>query len=145
MKPWYGRPLTVAIAVIAAAIVVVTGTLEGWDVAAGLAPWTALFTLACWACFWRPEVRVTDAGVTLTNVTRTIEIPWPALQAIDTRWALCLVTAYGRFMSWSAPAPGARAAVVRSMTSSDPANARLFGQQRAGAAGAGADHDMKRP
>ena len=93
MKPWYGRPLTVAIAVIAAAIVVVTGTLEGWDVAAGLAPWTALFTLACWACFWRPEVRVTDAGVTLTNVTRTIEIPWPALQAIDTRWALCLVTA----------------------------------------------------
>ena len=126
LKPWYGRPLTVATALLAAGIVVVTGMRESWGGAIALAPWTALFTLACWACFWRPEVRVSDAGITLTNVSRTIEIPWPALQGIDTRWALCLVTAYGRFTSWSAPAPGARAA-IKSMAASNPASARLLG------------------
>ena len=70
----------------------------------------ALFVLAAWATFWRPCVVVSDAGVRLVNVSRTIDVPWPALQGIETRWALTLVTAYGRFTAWGAPAPGAYSA-----------------------------------
>ena len=66
---------------------------------------------ACWATFWRPRVEVSDAGVKVVNVTRTIRVPWPALRDIDTKWALTLDTAYGRYTVWSAPAPGARSAV----------------------------------
>jgi hypothetical protein len=57
-------------------------------------------------------VAVSDAGVALVNVSRTVFIPWPALHDIDTKWALTLMTAYGRFRAWSAPAPGTRAGLV---------------------------------
>ena len=63
---------------------------------------------ACWALYWRPCVVVDDSGVRLVNPFRTIDVAWPAIHAVDTRWALTLVTAYGRFTSWAAPAPGAR-------------------------------------
>ena len=62
---------------------------------------------ACWAVFWRPARRSsTTAGCALVNVLRTIDVPWPAIQAIDTKWALTLITAYGQFTAWAAPAPG---------------------------------------
>ena len=69
-------------------------------------PWLALVAGACWALFWRPEVVVDDGGVRLVNVSRTIDVPWPSIQAVDTKWALTLITAYGRFTGWAAPAPG---------------------------------------
>ena len=59
--------------------------------------------------FWRPEVVVDDGGVRLVNVTRTIDLPWPSIQAIDTKWALTLITAYGRSPAGPRPAPGALA------------------------------------
>ena len=71
-------------------------------------PWLALVVGAAWALFWRPCVVVDDGGVRLVNPFRTIDVPWPAIEAVDTRWALTLITAYGRFTSWAAPAPGAR-------------------------------------
>jgi hypothetical protein len=74
------------------------------------APWLLLVAGACWAVFWRPEVVVDDSGVRLVNVTRTIDLPWPSIQAVDTKYALTLITAYGRFTGWAAPAPGALAA-----------------------------------
>ena len=37
---------------------------------------------------------------------RTIDLPWPSIHAVDTKWALTLITAYGRFTAWAAPAPG---------------------------------------
>lgn len=89
-----------------------TGVSDSWTDAALTVPWMALLTLTCWATFWRPCVAVSDAGVELVNVSRTVFIPWPALQDVDTKWALTLMTAYGRFRAWSAPAPGTRAALV---------------------------------
>ena len=56
-------------------------------------PWALLVGGACWATFWRPRVEVSDAGVRVVNVTRTIDIPWPALRDVDTKWALTLDTA----------------------------------------------------
>jgi hypothetical protein len=111
VRPWWGRLLVVGIAVICASMVVFAGLQGGADDALLVLPWTALVAGACWATFWRPRVEVSDAGVRIVNVTRTIHIPWPALHAIETKWALTLVTAYGRYTAWSAPAPGARGAL----------------------------------
>lgn len=117
-RPWYGRALTVTIASICAVTIGVVAWKEGVREAAAFAPWLALMTLACWACFWRPCVGVSESGVRLVNVTRTVDVPWPAIQLIETKWALTLVTAVGTFTSWAAPAPGARA-TVRSMSSAE--------------------------
>lgn len=74
------------------------------------APWFALVALTVWAAYWRPCVQVDDGGVHLVNVLRTIDLPWPSIQRIDTKWALMLYTAYGSFTAWAAPAPGVRSA-----------------------------------
>ena len=100
-----------AIGLICAGMCIGLGLAGSWTDAALVAPWAALVALACWATFWRPMVAVSPAGVRIVNVTRTIDIPWPAIQDVETKWALTLVTAYGRFTAWSAPAPGARSAL----------------------------------
>jgi len=111
VRPWYGRALTIGLAVICIGVTVSVVFQDGWSDAGTVAPWTAFVTLACWATFWRPLVAVSDAGVRLVNVTRTIDVRWPALEGLDTKWALTLTTEYGRFTAWSAPAPGARNAM----------------------------------
>lgn len=108
-RPTFGRVLST---VVGALCVVVLVALAIADPATALraAPWLLLFGGAAWAVFWRPEVVVDDGGVRLVNVTRTIDLPWPSIQAVDTKYALTLITAYGRFTGWAAPAPGALAA-----------------------------------
>ena len=86
---------------------------EGFDSITGamrLSPLLLLVSVLVWAAFWNPRVEVTDGGVRMVNVLRTADIPWPAIQRIDTKWALALVTAYGTFTAWAAPAPGLRSA-----------------------------------
>lgn len=68
-------------------------------------PLLLLGAVTAWAVFWRPAVTVNDAGVSLRNVLRTIDLPWPSIHRIDTRYALTLYTAYGRYAAWAAPAP----------------------------------------
>ena len=104
-RPWFGGRAAVVIAAICAATLVALFATDGLDALPPL-PWLALVAGACWAMFWRPEVAVDDGGVRLVNVLRTIDLPWPAILAIDTKWALTLITAYGRFTAWAAPAPG---------------------------------------
>jgi hypothetical protein len=108
-RPWYGRVLTILIGLVSAGSLAAVLARQGWGAAAQVAPWLALLALTCWATFWRPCVVVSDSGVRVVNVSRTIDVPWPALQAIETRWALTLLTAYGKFTAWAAPAPGVRA------------------------------------
>jgi hypothetical protein len=107
-RPWFGRVLCVVIGALCA-IVLIGLVVSDPATALRAAPWLFLFAGACWAIFWRPEVVVDDGGVRLVNVLRTIDLPWPSIQAVDTKFALTLVTAYGRFTAWAAPAPGARA------------------------------------
>ena len=69
--------------------------------------WWVLFVAAlAWALFWNPRIHVDASGVVLVNVFRTIRLPWPSIQEIDTKWSLTLKTAYGSFGAWAAPAPG---------------------------------------
>jgi hypothetical protein len=94
---------TVAVAVVALALSVThPGDLARW--AAPL----LLVALVGWAGFWRPCVQVSDGGVLMVNVLRSIEVPWPALEAVDGRFGLQLRTAYGSFTSWAAGAPAGR-------------------------------------
>jgi hypothetical protein len=55
---------------------------------------------------WRPRFEIERSGLTVLNVTRTIEIPWRALIHVDTKYALTLYTPGHRYAVWSAPAPG---------------------------------------
>ncbi|AGW41911.1 hypothetical protein O159_18900 [Leifsonia xyli subsp. cynodontis DSM 46306] len=65
-----------------------------------------LFALLAWAALWRPRLTVSDDGLELVNVTRTVEIPWPALINVETKYALTLFTPGRKFPVWAAPAPG---------------------------------------
>ncbi|EMY35498.1 integral membrane protein [Arthrobacter crystallopoietes BAB-32] len=68
-------------------------------------PLAAIAYVAWWFA-WYPAVVVSEQGVTLRNPLRTIQVPWPTLITVETKYALTLVTASGRYSAWSAPAPG---------------------------------------
>lgn len=116
-RPTFGRGLTVVAAVLGVAVVAFLVPTSGVGDALATAPWVLLFSACCWAIFWNPRVVVSDGGVRLVNVTRTIDVPWPAIVGIETRYALTLVTAYGRFAAWAAPAPSAGGALRTAMRS----------------------------
>lgn len=113
-RPEFGRFLTVFIGVICAAGLLVLTLDRGLDGLLAAGAWLVLPAYVTWALFWRPEVVVDDGGVVLVNVLRTIRLPWPSIQRIDTKWALTLYTAYGTYPAWAAPAPSRRA--VRRLT-----------------------------
>lgn len=90
---------------VAAFGVVATIVMAGPGALGGVAP-LAFIAFMGWQLFWMPSVVVHDAGVTLENPFRSIEVPWAALVHVDTRFALTLVTAEKSYTSWAAPAPG---------------------------------------
>lgn len=114
-RPGFGRGLTVVLGCMCVFSLVVVTARSGLTATLLTLPWVALFMTCCWAIFWRPSVEVSDAGVRMVNVTRTIDIPWPAVVDVETRYALTLDTAYGRFSAWAAPAPGAGPALRTAM------------------------------
>jgi hypothetical protein len=116
-RPAFGRGLTVVVAVLGTAVVAFIAATSGAGDALATLPWVLLFATSCWAIFWNPRVVVSDGGVRLVNVTRTIDIPWPAITDVETRYALTLVTTYGRFAAWAAPAPSAGGALRTAMRS----------------------------
>ncbi|TBN57349.1 PH domain-containing protein [Glaciihabitans arcticus] len=105
MPSRFGRILaviTVAIAAYGLVVTVADSGLEGLLVSS----WPFVFvSYLAFAVFWQPSVTVSDGGVTLRNVLRTIHLPWPSIQRIDTKFALTLFTDYGHFAAWAAPAP----------------------------------------
>ncbi len=105
-RPAFGRILTIVIAAIAAGALigfVVAGDLEGL-VRSGW--WLVLLAALVWALFWMPEVEVAEHAVIVRNPLSTWTVPWPAIQRIDTKWALTLYTERGRIEAWAAPASG---------------------------------------
>lgn len=106
LKAPFGQVLAAGVGLLALAAGVLVITEEGPSALLSVWPWLALAAGLAWALYWRPEVRVSDAGVRLVNVVRTIDVPWPALRGIETKWALTLDTVWGRYRAWAAPAPG---------------------------------------
>ena len=106
LRSVFGRVLTIATAGIAAAALVSVAMSGDAAATADVAGVAVLVAYVCWLLFWQPSVRVGDDGVRLENVTRTIDIPWSAIQRIDTRFALEITTERGAYSAWAAPAPG---------------------------------------
>lgn len=78
-----------------------------WAEPGGLLRLAPFLLLICWTAYlvlWRPLVRVDADAVELVNVLRRVRVPYAALRAVETRWALTLFTDDGRFVSWAATA-----------------------------------------
>ena len=103
-RPRSGRVMTIATAVLAAVGAVAAMVQEPVNGLRYL-PAFGLAVVLVWALFGRPAVLVSDGGVEIRNVLRTIELPWPSIVRIDTKYALTLYTAYGVYAAWAAPAP----------------------------------------
>ncbi|WP_245612431.1 PH domain-containing protein [Actinotalea ferrariae] len=107
----FGQVLTVVAAVVCV-VTLVAIAVEDTVAALRWAPVLALVATGVWAFYGRPAVVVDAAGVELRNVTRTVRLPWPAVQRVDTKYALTVETAYGTYAAWAAPAPS-RSTTVR--------------------------------
>jgi hypothetical protein len=68
--------------------------------------WTVAALAALAAVFWRPAVVVDEEAAELRNVLRDVRVPWGALEAVDTRYALTLVAGGRRHQSWAAVSRG---------------------------------------
>ena len=97
-----------ALMVLGAVVGLGTSFVEGWDGTMRFGAPLVLFGLLGWAAFWQPYVEVSDGGVKVANTLRTIEISWPAIETVEGRYGLRLVTAYGPVTAWAAPAPAGR-------------------------------------
>lgn len=110
IRPRFGRFLTVlvgVIVVIALGALLISGDFAGL-IRGGAA--LALLGFVTWMLFWTPRVSIGPAGVEFVNLIRTHRVTWPAIQRIDTKYALTLFTPQGKFVAWAAPAPGRLAA-----------------------------------
>lgn len=110
IRPQRGALITAVVGTLSAILLGSVLLGDGWREAAAVAPWLVLVTGASWATFVQPRIEVSYGGIRLVNVLRTIDIHWPAVTAIETRYMLTIVTRYGEFTAWSAPAGGRRTA-----------------------------------
>lgn len=58
--------------------------------------WPLAVMLVTWAVLIRPCVRLVETGVELRNVVRDAVLTWPAIDLVESRWALTLVTEEGK-------------------------------------------------
>lgn len=95
------------LAVLALAFFAVTG---GVREVLRSGPLVLFGVIAIWAAFALPHVTVSDGGVTVRNVLRTVHVPWPAFRGVDSTWSLTVHTTRGDVGSWAVPAPSGFAA-----------------------------------
>lgn len=57
--------------------------------------WGGLVTLAVWALWWAPQLRLDADRLTIRNAWRTHIVAWEAIETCRTRWALEIVTTDG--------------------------------------------------
>lgn len=132
-QPGSARPATIVAGVLAVGAIGLMA-VQDLDSALHYGPVFAVGAVLVWAFYGRPAVIVSDGGIELRNVLRTIELPWPAIQNIDTKYALTLYTAYGIYSAWAAPAPSrtAAASATRTAMRSQPEGAFALGGLRPG-------------
>lgn len=114
VRPRGGQVLTVAVA--AGCCIPVVGLVSSGDLALllRLMPVIALVAFGATALFWLPAVRIDPAAVEVRNVLRTTRVTWPAIEDVETRWSLVLVTGSRRVTAWAAP-HGSAVAEARSV------------------------------
>jgi hypothetical protein len=108
LRPRFGRVLVVLCTVIAVAVLV-SIAFTGFTQVLRFGPLVILGAYLVWLLFWSPSVTIAPSGVIVRNILREHEVTWPAIQRVDTKYALQLFTASGTITAWSAPAPGRHA------------------------------------
>ncbi|GAB3578282.1 PH domain-containing protein [Calidifontibacter terrae] len=100
----------IGIAVIAlmAVMLVIFAFDGGIDLA--VTSWMVAGAVLLWLLFVRPSVRLAQDGVRLDNLIRVTHLSWSAIDLIETRWNLTLVTHDGKtFSAWAISAQRPRA------------------------------------
>ena len=123
----YGRVLTVLMGVVAVVIVAGVATAGEARLLVLAVAASALAALLTWALFWRPRVEVSDGGVLIVNVLRTIEAPWPVVDRAEAGWSLVVHTLTGRWTAWAAPQGSAVAAARRARAGRGPLSGTVSG------------------
>ena len=100
----------VGVVVIGGTTIVSAAVNPGGDTLRGAAI-AAFLCLVLYVAFWRPRLVVGETGVVVINPLVTHAVDWGAIDSIDTKWGLTLVTARKRISVWAAPAPGRHAAL----------------------------------
>jgi Bacterial PH domain len=106
LRPLFGKVLVVLLWLICAAVLV---SLIVELRVVELFRFIALIGFAAygaWILFWSPSVTIAPSGVTIRNLLRSYDVSWPAIQRVDTKYALTLFTATKKIVAWSAPQPG---------------------------------------
>ena len=112
-RPLFGRVLAVVVGVVV--LLGIAGiVVAGEYTALARYIWPALLVgVGAFALFWFPSIAVAEAEVTVRNVFSTVHVPWPAIQRVDTKWALTLYLPGGKKVAaWASPAPNRYAAQV---------------------------------
>ena len=106
LRPRFGKVLCFIVwLIMLITLVSLIATLDGGRILR-YTPGLLLIAFGAWLLFWRPAVTVEPFGVEFINLLRTRVISWPAIQRIDTKYALTLYTSAGKYTAWAAPAPG---------------------------------------
>ena len=82
--------------------------------------WTLISSLVLalvllWLFVARPCVVIHDEGIRLVNPLRVVDITWPAISEVRSRWALELVAEGRRYTAWGVPADPGRPRYGRGM------------------------------
>jgi hypothetical protein len=117
-RPVFGRVLAVVVAVIVLLGLGGFVVVGDWLTLSRFAWGPLLIAVGAFAMFWFPSISVAEHEVTVRNVFSTTHVPWPAIQRVDTKWALTLYVSdenrpEGRKVAaWASPAPNRYAAQV---------------------------------
>lgn len=134
-KSTFGRVLTIAAAVVAVITLVVLVTDGDAGQLARSAGLVLLGAGAVWALFWRPQVLVSDGEIVLTNVLRTIHVPWPSFRGVDATLSLTVTTTGGTYTAWGVSGSSSK----RSLRTRRGASAPRSTAESVATAGASAD------
>ena len=107
------RALTIGVAGVAAVALAYFVTDGGIRELWRSGPTVLCIVVVTWALFWRPQVQISDGGVTVANILRTVHVPWPVLRSVDSKWSLTVTAADVTVSAWAVPASSGMAARTR--------------------------------
>jgi len=134
LRSRFGLVITVLVWAVCAVAVVTMVVTGRW---ADLARYGALAVLVgyvVWLLFWSPSVTIAPSGVAVRNLLRVHDVSWPAIQNIDTKYALTLMTKARKVVAWAAPAPSRYATMraTKADASGLPESTFMLGSVRPG-------------
>lgn len=103
-----GSSIAVGIAALVAGLALVvpalTSSYRSWPLISGV----VLALVLVWLSVVRPHVKLHDEGVRIVNPLRTIDLTWPMITGVRSRWTLELLSGSEKFTAWGVPADSRR-------------------------------------